>query len=572
MNLRKRLQRKIPDECVSLPSDPDDSEVEGDLESDGNESNSIPSSDESLSEDEEVSLSEPGVDNEGWTQTVDELVFFDAVEKNPGIVMDVGNDKSEMNYFLSIFREELLDKIVVETNIYAMQKSQGPLTRRSSIANTIWTDITKEELKAWIGIHILMAIHQLPQVDLYWSSDPALRVDYIANIMIRDRFKQITAMIHLNDNRSNHTKEDPNYDKLHKVRPVIEDLNKAIREVYKPSNLAAVDESMIPFKGRSSLKQYNPMKPIKRGYKVWCRADSKTGFVSKFEVYTGKSNSNTSAKDTLGERVVLNMTQDLQQTGALVAFDNFFTTVSLMSNLHSKGIFSVGTVRSNRKGLPPMLKEKKKMQRGDYEFRTQGVVTAIKWMDSKPVTLLSSAHDPTVLSEVSRKNKKGERLKVSCPLAIASYNEIMGAVDKFDQLKERYAIGRRSRKWWHRIFYFLIDLAIVNSYIMYKVDHGQDTCQKQLDFRIHLAKQLIGNRSFRKRIGRPVNFLSKKQNLVPDDVRTVNVGKHLPKTLQSRRRCRLCSTEGAEVRTKFLCEVCNVPLCIDPCFRRFHEK
>lgn len=42
------------------------------------------------------------------------------------------------------------------------------------------------------------------------------------------------------------------------------------------------------------------------------------------------------------------------------------------------------------------------------------------------------------------------------------YNNIMGGVDSFDQFRERYAIGRRSVKWWHRNFYFLIDLAIVN--------------------------------------------------------------------------------------------------------------
>ena len=48
------------------------------------------------------------------------------------------------------------------------------------------------------------------------------------------------------------------------------------------------------------------------------------------------------------------------------------------------------------------------MQRGDHEFRTQVIATAIKWVDSIPVTLFLSAHDPIVLSKVSRKNKKGE--------------------------------------------------------------------------------------------------------------------------------------------------------------------
>ena len=33
----------------------------------------------------------------------------------------------------------------------------------------------------------------------------------------------------------------------------------------------AIDEAMVKYKGRSSLKQYLPMKPIKRGFKVWVR-------------------------------------------------------------------------------------------------------------------------------------------------------------------------------------------------------------------------------------------------------------------------------------------------------------
>ena len=45
---------------------------------------------------------------------------------------------------------------------------------------------------------------------------------------------------------------------------------------------------MIPFKGRSSLKQYMPLKPVKRGIKVWARADYSDGYVSAFQVYVGR--------------------------------------------------------------------------------------------------------------------------------------------------------------------------------------------------------------------------------------------------------------------------------------------
>ncbi|XP_051171549.1 piggyBac transposable element-derived protein 4-like [Leptopilina boulardi] len=568
--MNKRRQKKIPNKLASLPDDPDDSEVEGDIESDEEESDVSSSSgdeDSSSSENEDIDNAANDLD---WSKSTERLNLFDGIETDPELLFYLTNETCEIEYFLSIFNENIVIKIVEETNRYAAQKERNSSkTRRSSGSDNDWIELTAKELKGWIGMNIFMAIHKLPSVDLYWSSDPALRVDAIANVMTRNRFQKITSMLHLNDNNNRVPKEDPMFDKLHKVRPLVEALNRSIKDVYKPSNLAAIDESMILFKGRSSLKQYNPMKPIKRGYKVWCLADSITGFVSNFEIYAGKSE-NKNSNDTLGERVVLNLTKGILNTGTLVAFDNFFTSVKLVSSLHQKGIFSVGTVRANRIGLPIMMKEKSKMQRGEYVFQRKGAVTAIKWMDAKPVTLLSSAHHPTVVTAVKRKTKTGNKIDVSCPLAVSSYNKIMGAVDKFDQLKERYSIGRRSRKWWHRIFYFLIDLAIVNSYIMYKVKNG-DSKKTHLDFRVNLAKQLISNTTYRKRTGRPSSFVGKKINLL-QEVRKDQFGKHVLQSIESRRRCRFCSTKEKEIRTKYVCKTCDVPLCVEPCFQKFHDS
>ena len=106
----------------------------------------------------------------------------------------------------------------------------------------------------------------------------------IRDAMPRNRFLTILSKLHLNDN----TKMNPNdKDKLYKVRPLIESLNKRFRNIRSPGEYVSVDESMIRFKGRSSFKQYNPMKPIKRGYKLWCLADN-SGYIYKFEIYTGK--------------------------------------------------------------------------------------------------------------------------------------------------------------------------------------------------------------------------------------------------------------------------------------------
>ena len=73
-------------------------------------------------------------------------------------------------------------------------------------------------------------------------------------------------------------------------------------DMYQPHRDVSIDEAMIRYKGRSSMKQYMPKKPIKRGFKVWMRADAINGFVSDLDIYTGKKGDRV--ETGLGRRVV----------------------------------------------------------------------------------------------------------------------------------------------------------------------------------------------------------------------------------------------------------------------------
>lgn len=90
--------------------------------------------------------------------------------------------------------------------------------------------------------------------------------------------------MHLNDNSKEKKTCKNSYNKLWKVRPLIEALSQRFAAEYTLSTRQAIDESMVLFKGRSSLTQYLPSKPIKRGYKIWCRTDSETGYLVQFQV------------------------------------------------------------------------------------------------------------------------------------------------------------------------------------------------------------------------------------------------------------------------------------------------
>ena len=293
-----------------------------------------------------------------------------------------------------------------------------------------------------------MGYHILPSYILYWSNDPDIAVPFVSSVMTRDRFSQMLSNIHVNDN----AKLDAS-DKLSKVRPLIEKANAQFTKLYYVRRVQSIDESMVLFKGRSTLKQYCPMKPIKRGYKLWVRADM-DGYISKFDVYQGKSGKENQkwSEFGLGESVVLEMCEDLFDAGHEVYFDNFFNSVPLMDFLREKNVSACGTVRSNRKGLPSLRKEKE-MEKGEFDYRTGDGLVFFGWKDNKVVNVLSNFHG-TDACTVLRTQKDGTRAEVACPVAVRDYNANMGGVDKADMLCSLYGINRKSRKWWHRLFFW----------------------------------------------------------------------------------------------------------------------
>jgi hypothetical protein len=68
---------------------------------------------------------------------------------------------------------------------------------------------------------------------------------------------------------------------------------------------------------------------------------------------------------------------------------------------------------------------------------------------------------------VKRTQKDGTKLKVSAPMSVVDYNKYMGGVDQADRLRAVYGVDRRSKKWWHRLFWGILDMAFVNSYVIF---------------------------------------------------------------------------------------------------------
>lgn len=479
---------------------------------------------------------------------------------------------SPLRIFQLLWTDDVIQHITFHTNLYAEQKG-----------NT-YKPVTTDEMSVFIALNLVMGIKKSPSYRDYWSSSPDLRDEYISSFMSLNRFSWILGNLHLNDNNLQPTRNDPHFDKLYKIRPFIEMIREAYKVNYSHTEKIAIDESMIKFKGRSTLKQYMPKKPTKRGYKVWTKCAS-TGYCLDFEIYTGKIGNKT--ETNLGGNVVKRFCEGLEDKNHRVYFDNYFNSYELQVDLRLKNVYACGTVNFTRKHLPA-LKTDRQLKRGQYDYRVSDnqMVSYMKWKDKRSVFILTNFHDPRNKVHVTRTEKTGEKVEVPCPLALKDYNENMNFVDKFDQLKGSYAIDRKSKKWWHRIFFHFLDCTVVNAFIIYKdLQKDPNSCLDELclkDFRRHVYQDMLApayvsnkrrlSRSSSKPNSPTCSFIKKHKPEVPRAIR-VSLANHQPVRGTSR-RCSVCSTKDMPVRTVWSCRICKVPLCYregKTCFNDHHE-
>ncbi|XP_026741886.1 piggyBac transposable element-derived protein 2-like [Trichoplusia ni] len=272
----------------------------------------------------------------------------------------------------------------------------------------------------------------------------------------------------------------PDYDRLFKIRPLEEMLNCQFGKVPLDQRLS-IDEQMCATKMSHYIKQYMPNKPHKWGFKLYLIC-SLQGYAHRFEVYSGGGSKNNilPGEPDLGEsgNTVVRLARMVpRNVNHIIYFDNFYTSVPLVTYLAKEGIFSLGTVRVNRLRNCKLPDKntimKKNVPRGFYEENVATVddidVSAVVWKDNKPVNLLSTYVGAEPATTVTRFDKsKKERVAIPCPKVIKEYNAHMGGVDLLDSFIGRYHITMKSRKWTMRLFYHFLDLAVINSWVMFK--------------------------------------------------------------------------------------------------------
>ena len=284
------------------------------------------------------------------------------------------------------------------------------------------------------------------------------------------------------------TSSHPNW----KVDPFMLHLNQVfIQAAVLPEKLS-VDEQTIQFHGASKLKSRIKYKKTGDGFQ--CDSICSNGYTATFFFRHQPAPKKFTEKgfSPLHSRILF-MFEQLKNKNHSIYMDNLYMSASFARHsmrLQNK-VKIHGVTRTDNRGIPKyiMQTQLQNSKMADEQRNTVKVavldgdstikdLVAISFYDSKPVYFLSSVIPEVKWSTVNKKvyskllNKKIS-LEFLRPNFVDKYNQDMNSVDRADQLRTNYNVGKglRQRKLWWSIFLWGLDVALVNAYLLYKAWH-----------------------------------------------------------------------------------------------------
>ena len=159
-------------------------------------------------------------------------------------------DLNPHQHFEFFFDDEVVTYLCEESKIYAASKG-----------NFVF-HVTPDKFCAFLAILLILGYTSLPRRRMYWQQETDVFKCAVADLLPRNCFEEILRYSHLAGN----AKLTPS-DKLAKVRPFFNLMNQQFLNAFQFDEQLCVDESMIPYFGKYSAKQYIKGKAIKFSFK-----------------------------------------------------------------------------------------------------------------------------------------------------------------------------------------------------------------------------------------------------------------------------------------------------------------
>ena len=187
----------------------------------------------------------------------------------------------------------------------------------------------------------------------------------------------------------------------------------------------------------------------------------------------------------------------------------------------------------------------------------------MQWQDKRTVTILSTPGSCNLVRVQTHRGVMKEKPEVA-----ELYNKNMLGVDKMDQLATYYFFLRKSVKWWRKVKFWLLEVSVINTYIVYtsRLRQLRQQPRSHLQFHRELILQLVTHRlqlTAPSRHGPHIYLSLERLRPVP----------HLSVESERRRDCRVCGIVGRRT-TAYFCVTCSDRPHLHPgrYFRIYHTR
>lgn len=450
-----------------------------------------------------------------------------------------------------MFDSEMLATITLHTN----NKLQTYRERFRDSSRQELKDTNESEMRCLFGLLYYSSVFKNNDTDAnYLFATNGTGHEIFRCVMSKYRFCTLLNCLRFDDGTDR--QERLKSDKLAAISWLFDKFVLNSQQNYNLGPNTCIDEMLIPFRGRCKFVVYMPNKPAKYGIKVLVLSDAETRYMYNAYIYCGKGSDgeglSPAEKDlAVPTQSVLKLSKPIENSNRNITADNWFSSIPLMQILTTKKLTYLGTLKKNKKEIPPEFLPNKHREPGSslYGFTKDYTLLSHVPKKCKAVVLISSSHHTEAVDDKTKK-----------PIMIVDYNHSKGGVDEIDKKCSIYSSSRKTRRWPMAIFYRILDLAGTNAFVLYESCPGAKL--RRGDFILSLARELV----------LPILKERVYNNRLPRELRLTIarvLGKDLPPPqLQfqppgpaGRKLCSICPSK-LKRQTRYNCFSCKKPICL----------
>lgn len=457
----------------------------------------------------------------------------------PGPVGIAKEAKTAYETWNLFFDDVILSKILQHTNEEIHRYTEE--REIDCTKDILYKPVDMIELKAFIGLMYFSGLQKtnMTSSDDLWDTKYG-SIFYKAT-MSQKRFCTILRFLRYDDKATRPTRVVN--DKFAAIRGIWEIFIEKCKTLYNPASYCTIDEQLLSFRGRCPFKVYNGSKPDKYGMKIVMLNDSRTFYMVNAIPYVGKVN--TENEEKVPSYYIRKLSETLLGTNRNITCDNWFSSIEIFDKMLEHNITMVGTLRKNKKEIPPDFKKSGQPGSSRFAFDGTKVLVSFTPKKNKVVLVLSTFHR---LKEINESTGK--------PEMICFYNMTKGGTDTFDQLCHEYTTARKTRRWPMRVFTGMLDQAGINAMVIYNFNSRNEAMNRR-DFLKSLIESLTVPQ-LKRRLEVPTmprNVLWCIENVLKETVRPKP-----PPEMGKRARCALCP-RSVDKKYSVRCHRCKAPMC-----------